>query len=111
MDQIPQQKEERLLTAKETIWTQVVVRYISENCSEKGQQKSDNMTKSERKVFKELIINQSSNTDNDKINLNEKNTVATFLLSIGTFLHPAYRGRYHQMYREICDFYASIMPF
>ena len=30
---------------------------------------------SERKVFKELIINQSSNTDNDKINLNEKNTV------------------------------------
>ena len=30
---------------------------------------------SERKVFKELIINQSSKTDNDKINLNEKNTV------------------------------------
>ena len=30
---------------------------------------------SERKVFKELIINQSSNTDNGKINLNEKNTV------------------------------------
>ena len=30
---------------------------------------------SERKVFKEIIINQSSNTDNDQINLNEKNTV------------------------------------
>ena len=30
---------------------------------------------SDRKVLKELIINQSSNTDNDKINLNEKNTV------------------------------------
>merc|ERR1712013_297990 len=47
----------------------VGLKYVSEKNSEMTSFESD------RKVFKELIINQSSNTDNDKINLKEKKNV------------------------------------